>query len=244
LRIDFFYKGGVNMKKVYISIFSVALVALLTVTARAASNQGSGSQGTGQVMQGSGTTQPVQNQNQVQTQNQGEEQQLQVGTQEQQGTDTQKSVGNNSQGAGSGAQRVLNDSMSSVAQQVQKLLSTQSAAGGIGDQVREWAKTQDQSQIRIQAHVTKIESKTGLARSLFGPNYGLLNALKQEMQQNQVRVQQLEELKLKLTNPTDITNVQEMIALLQQESTALQEKISSEEAAGGVFGWLVKLFTE
>ena len=91
--------------------------------------------------------------------------------------------------------------------------------------------------------MAEIEDKPGIARSLFGPNYGSLKVIKQEMQQNQVRIQQLEQLKLRLTNQGDITNVQEMIALLQQENTSLQERVASEEADGGVFGWLVKLFT-
>jgi len=226
---------------------------LLTATVYAANNQGSGSQGTGQGtgtgsgtgvgtgtgMQGSGT-QPIQNQNQVQTQNQGEEQQLQVKTQEQQGTETGKGTNANSQGAKKG----LSETRSSVAQQIQALLQTQSAAGGIGDQVKQWAKTQQQSELKIQEHLTKIEGKTGLARSLFGPNYGSLNDLKLEMNQNRVRVQQLEQLKLKLTNQADITNVQEMITLLNQENTALQEKINLEEKDSGIFGWLLRLFTK
>lgn len=238
------------MKKIYLSIFSLALVTLLTATVYAANSQGSGSQGAGQGtgtgigvgmgMQGAGATQPIQNQNQVQTQNQGEEQQLQVRTQEQQGTETGKGVNANSQGAKKG----LSETRSSVAQQIQTLLQTQSATGGIGDQVRQWARTQQQSELKIQEHLSKIESKTGLARSLFGPNYGSLNDLKQEMNQNRVRVQQLEQLKLKLTNQSDITNVQEMITLLNQENTALQEKINLEEANGGLLGWLVKLFAK
>ena len=84
----------------------------------------------------------------------------------------------------------------------------------------------------------------GIARFLFGPNYESLNSLKQEMEQNRVRVQQLEQLKLKLTDQEDITNVQEMITLLQQENTALQEKIALEESNGGLLGWLVKLFAK
>lgn len=236
------------MYKIYLLFISLVLVGLLTANVYAANNQGSGSQGTGsgtgtgvgQGSQGTGTTQPVQNQNQVQTQNTGEEQQLQVQTQEQQGTETEKGTNSNSQGSGKG----LSETRSSVAQQIQELLGVQSAAGGIGDQVRTWAKTQQQSEFKIQEHLTKIEGKTGLVRSLFGPNYGSLNALKQEMNQNRARVQQLEQLKLKLTNQSDITNVQEMVELLNQENTALQEKINLEEANGGVFGWLVKLFAK
>lgn len=256
------------MNKLFILAVSLVLVFTVSFKVYASNSQGSGSQGSnsqksdqidgttpqnGQGAQGNqgNTTQPVQNQNQVQTQNQGEAQQLQVQTQEQQGTGTEtgtetgKGTNSNSGNADiQGGKKNLTQVRSSVAQQVQTLLGTQSAAGGMGDQVRQWARTQQQSETKIQEHLSKIESKTGLARSLFGPNYGSLNGLKQEMEQNKVRVQQLEQLKLKLTNEGDITNVQEMITLLQQENTTLQEKITSEESNGGLLGWLVKLFAK
>ncbi|KKS31449.1 hypothetical protein A2380_03625 [candidate division WWE3 bacterium RIFOXYB1_FULL_43_24] len=236
------------MKNFYTIFLSITLITVLTATVYAANNQGTGSQGTGQDTgtgtgigqgtQGTGAMQPVQNQNQVQTQNMGEEQQLQVKTQEQQGTET------GANGNAQGAKKGLSETRSSVAQQIQELLGTQSAAGGIGDQVRLWAKAQQESELKVQEHLTNIESKTGLTRSLFGPNYRSLNALKQEVNQNRVRVQQLEQLELKLTNQEDITNVQEMIELLNQENIALQEKIDLEEADDGVLGWLVKLFAK
>ncbi len=245
------YKGVIKLKKLLFLTVLVFVSSALIYKVYAANGQGSGTQGsTGQDAQSSqglrrGTTQPVQNQNQIQTQNQGEEQQLQVQNQEQQGVETEKGINSNSENAGTqGGKKDLTQVRSSVAQQVQTLLDTQSAAGGIGEQVRQWAKAQQQSEINIQEHLNKIEGKTGIARFLFGPNYESLNSLKQEMEQNRVRVQQLEQLKLKLTDQEDITNVQEMITLLQQENTALQEKIALEESNGGLLGWLVKLFAK
>lgn len=239
------------MKRSYILFLSITAMSLFAVRVFAANtpNYGSqgteGSTGTAQGSQGMGTSQPIQNQNQVQTQNMGEEQQLQVQNQELQGEETGRGVNSNSEnGLMQGEKRNLGEARSSVAQKVQELLRTGSVAGGIGDQVRQWAKEQQQSELKIQEHLTKIESKAGLARSLFGPNYGSLNSLKQEVNQNRVRVQQLEKLKIELSNEADITNVQEMIELLNQENTALQEKIEEEESNGGVFGWLVRLFAK
>ena len=250
------------MNKIFILLTSLVLVIVISFKVYGANNQGAGSQGSNSQKsdqsvndntssgQGAGggqgsTTQPVQNQNQVKTQNQGEEQQLQVQEQEQEGTETGNEINDNSDGVETkGGKKDLTQVRSSVAQQVQTLLNTKPENGGIGEQVRQWARTQQQSETKIQEHLSKIESKTGLARSLFGPNYGSLNDLKQEMEQNRVRIQQLEQLKLKLTNQADITNVQEMVTLLQQENTALQEKITAEESSGGLLGWLVKLFAK
>jgi hypothetical protein len=181
----------------------------------------------------------IKDQNQVQTQNQGVEQKLQVQTENKQGTESENGTTKNIDKLDKGnVSEKLTQVRSSVAQQVQTLLSTQSAAGGIGDQVREWARTQQQSETRIQAFLTKVESKTGLVRSLFGPDYNALNDLKKELDQNRVRLQQLEQLKLKLTSQGDIASVQEMISLLQQENTALQDRLHIEENDGGLVGWL------
>ena len=230
----------IKLKKLLFLTVSVFILSALIYKVYATNGQGAGSQGsTGRGTQES-TTQPVQNQNKVQVKNQGEEQQLQVQTQEQQDTETEEGTNSNSPEAKKG----LSETRSFVAQQIQALLQTQSAAGGIGDQVREWARAQQQSELKIQEHLSKIEGKTGLARSLFGPNYGSLNELKQEVNQNRVRVQQLEQLKSKLTDQSDIENVDEMITLLNQENTALQEKINLEETNGGLLGWLVKLFVK
>ena len=224
-------------------MFSAFILSALIYKVYATNGQGAGSQGsTGRGTQES-TTQPVQNQNKVQVKNQGEEQQLQVQTQEQQDTETEEGTNSNSQKAKE-AKKGLSETRSFVAQQIQALLQTQSAAGGIGDQVREWARAQQQSELKIQEHLSKIEGKTGLTRSLFGPNYSSLNELKQEVNQNRVRVQQLEQLKSKLTDQSDIANVDEMITLLNQENTALQEKVNLEETNGGLLGWLVKLFVK
>lgn len=230
------------MKKLFVLAFSVMLVTVVSYKVYASNSQGSGSQGAGNSQNLDQTpnigieTQddsklPIQNQNQVKTQNQGDMQQLQVATQEQQGTD-----------AGQGSKKGLTETRSSVAQKVQLLLSTESASGGIGDQVKEWARTQDQSQTKIQEHLDKVEGKKGLARSIFGPDYKSLSELKKEMEQNRVRVQQLEQLKLNLTNQAEISNVQEMITLMQEENTLLQDKINLEEGNSGLFGWLFKLF--
>lgn len=218
------------MIKILTIVFSLTLVLAVSFRVNAANNKGS---------------EPVQNKNQVQTQNQGEEQQLQVGTQEQQGAETEESSNSNSQNSNpQGKTKSLTETGSFVSQQIKQLLNTESASGGIGDQVREWAKVQNQSQAKIQKHLDVVEERKGLVRSLFGPNYGSLNELKKEMQQNRVRVQQLEQLKLKLTNQADITNVQEMITLMQEENASLQEKITLEESNSGVFGWLIKLLTK
>jgi len=176
----------------------------------------------------------VQNQNQVKTQNQGEDSQLQVNTQEQE---------NQEEGQGEGLQtRSQNaiQNMSEVAKYVQQLLQIRTT-GGIGEQVREVAREQNQTQTQIQEQLNKLDSKGKLARLLTGTDFGAVKNLKAQLEQNRLRIRQLEQLQNQLSNQGDITMVQETIQALIQENTSLQERITAEEQTKSLFGWLFKL---
>jgi hypothetical protein len=235
--------GEIKMKKV-LFIFPVFLAFGLVLPAFAVKNSEVGAQVGQQVKQqnqqqlqisASPTGNQVQNQNQVNTQNQGEDSQLQVGTQEQEGLEDGQGEGllNRNQNA------VQN--MSEVAKQVQLLLQTRTT-GGIGEQVRQIAKDQNQAQIQIQEQLNKLESKGKLARLLTGTDLGAIKNLKAQLEQNQLRIRQLEQIQTQLTNQSDITMVQAAIQALIAENASLQERITAEEQTKSMFGWLVKLF--
>jgi len=165
----------------------------------------------------------VQNQNQVKTQNQGEDSQLQVNTQEEENL-----------GDGQGERSI-------VSQKVQELLQIRTT-GGIGEQVRQIAQEQNQAQTQIQEQVNKLSSKGKLARFFSGTDYGAVKNLKAQLEQNQLRIKQLEQLQNQLSNQGDITMVQETIQVLIQENTSLQERITAEKQTKSIFGWLIRLF--
>lgn len=229
------------MKKL-ILILSLFIIVGLVMPVFAANN-GTGAQNTntGQHVQQqvnespSPTGNQVKNQNQINTQNQGEDSQLQVNTQEEE---------NLGEGQGEGLQtRNQNaiENMSEVAKQVQLLLQIRTS-DGIGEQVRLIAQEQNQAQEQIQEQVNKLNSKAKLARFLTGTDYGAIKSLMQQFEQNQLRIQQLEELQNQLSNQGDITKVQETIQALIQENTSLQELVAAEEKTFGLFGWLFKFF--
>lgn len=183
------------------------------------------------------TGQPVQNQNQVKTQNQGEEQQIQVQTEEQE---------NLGEGQGEGLQnRNQNaiENMSEVAKQVQRLLQVRTT-GVIGEQIRQVAQEQNQAQTQIQEQINKLEAKGRLARLLSGTDYGAVKNLKAQLEQNQLRIRQLEQWQNQLANQGDITLIQAMIQALVQENTSLQARITAEEQTKSLFGWLLKLLAK
>lgn len=216
------------MKK--IAFLFVSGLFLVSTTAFAAKNEtGAQNTGTGQQVQQQVKTSPsptgnqVRNQNQVQTQNQEQE-----NLEERQGEGLQ----NRNQNA------VQN--MSAVAQQVQELLQIRTT-GGIGDQVRQIAREQNQAQTQIQDNLNKLESRSGLLKRLFGPEYKAIKNLNQQMEQNRLRIQQLQQLANQVQNQADQTQIQEAIQALNEQNTVLREQIQAEESIGSLLGWLFKL---
>jgi len=109
-------------------------------------------------------------------------------------------------------------------------------------QVQTVAKEQVRAQTEIQSQLNKLESKSSIAKMLFGPDYGAIKNLRQQMEQNRLRIQLLIELQNQVANQTDESQIQEAIQALTEQNTSLEEQIQAEESIGSLFGWLVKLF--
>lgn len=129
--------------------------------------------------------------------------------------------------------------MSEVAEKVQELLKL-NPTGGIGDEVREFAQTQNEAQTQIKEQLNKLEERGWVAKLLIGSDLKAVKNIKSQLNLNQVRIKQLEELKTKFTNAADQAKIQEMIQALTAENNSLQERIILEEQTKSLFGWLVK----
>lgn len=174
-------------------------------------------------------------QNQVKTRNAGEDSQLEVNTQE--------SLQANEERVGSqGRSETARQNMSVVAKKVEELLSDETVQGGIGQQVKDLASQQKQAQGEIKGQLDKLESRQGLMKKLFGTDQKAIKNLKRQMEQNQLRIQQLQELQAQVTNQAEETQIQLLTQALVEQNTALAEQVQAEEEVGSVFGWLVKLF--
>ena len=110
------------------------------------------------------------------------------------------------------------------------------------NQIRTIAQEQVQAQTQIQAELNKLESKSGFMKKLFGTDYGAINNLKQQLEQNRLRIKLLTELQNQVTNQADETQLQEAVLALTEQNTSLEEQIEAEESIGSLLGWLVKLF--
>lgn len=132
--------------------------------------------------------------------------------------------------------------MSVVAKKVEELLTSTERAGGIGEQVRLIAQEQNQAQEKIQNQIRLMEDRVGWLRTLVGPNFQALKNLKKEIEQNRLRISQLEQLKNKVKNSGLETQFQTTTEALVQQNMALQEKLNTEEKTFSLLGWLAKLF--
>jgi len=161
----------------------------------------------------------------------GDNQQIQVHTQQQ--TEDEEKGGTNSN---------LSEHASSVAKYVQNLLNSTNLSGGIGDQVREIARTQNQSQEKIKKQINNIENKNKFLKFLFGTNYDALRTMQQEMEQNQERVRTLLQLKDQVVGFAEKQDIQGLIDSLNNQNVTLQDKITNELGKFSLLGWFSKLF--
>jgi len=198
-----------------------------------------------QTVTNSPTGKQVQNQNQVQMQNQGEDQSLQVKTQEQENSSSQDGNVQQMTGALSGSMsgQSLTDSVENASKNTEDILNVSMAKGSPGEKIQEIAKIQATAQSTIAVEVQKLNSRQGFMKTLIGPDYKAIQALSQQMEQNQLRINELLQLQNQLINQGDILMVEETIQALVDQNAVLQEKVASEEKIGSMFGWLFRFFT-
>ena len=223
------------MKKILLGLLAFILVTPVVAAQNngTESQMGSGSQQAGSTTVMTSTGNKVQNA--VQTQNQGEESQLQVNTEEKLSTEATKSMDTRSETA--------KQNMSEVAKQVQGMLEIRTS-GGIGEQVREVAREQNQAQEKIQEHVMKMETKNQMLKTLFGPDYKSLTSLTQLIEENTLRIEQLQTLLTQVQNYADRTQIDATIQSIVSQNTALNNLIQEEAQTRSMFGWLIRLFNQ
>jgi len=176
----------------------------------------------------------VQIQNQTQMQNQGEDQSLQVSTQ------GQEKLG---VGGSFGGQQILM-SVDAATGTLDSILTVAMAKGSPGEKIQMIVQTQSEAQKTIKTELQKMDARQGLIKSLIGPDYKAMKVMTQQMEQNQLRITELEQLKIELANQGDIMMVEEAIQTLTDQNTALQDKLSLEEQTNSLLGWLFRFFAQ
>ena len=130
----------------------------------------------------------------------------------------------------------------SANQQMQKLMDMDGLGEDIRSRLGTLAQAHLQTQLQIQQEVNKLNSRSRATRLFAGTDLGAVKNMKAQLEQNRVRVQQLNELKNQLANEGELTMLQETIQAMNLENTALQERITAEDQQKSLFGWLFRLF--
>lgn len=131
---------------------------------------------------------------------------------------------------------------SKVAQYVQSLLKDPDLEGGIGEQVSEFARAQDQAQEQIQEHVRAIESRGQIMRFFFGSDQQAVKGLEKQLRENRDRLAKLEELENQAPTEDIQAKIRGAKTVLEEQSQALEQAVEAEKQIRGIFGRLLSLF--
>ena len=111
----------------------------------------------------------------------------------------------------------------------------------IGSQIRTMAQNQIKSEDTANQALEKAQTRSNFAKFFIGANYTQLKTVKQEMEQNQLRIQEFQQICNQISNSADQTELQNQIQILEEQNTALQNQLDSEESGFSLFGWLIRL---
>lgn len=225
------------MKKTLLIAF--LLMFGLVVQAQAVStnsNQGTKSGQTDTAVTGNQAGNAVQTNEQNQVMNQGEDTQIQ--TQEQNSVQTKNNTATDktNKGKSTSEQR-----RSQVANAVQAMLQVADREGGIGQQVRVIAQSQNQNQVKLEQNVEKIQDRGGFAKFFVGPNYGEIKDAQKTLEQNREQIKQLNQIKNQLSNQSDQQQLTEQISILEQTNQEIETLLADAQKGFSLFGWLNKL---
>jgi len=252
------------MKRILILALSLLFIGSVSIAAEQKTGQSDASQGAGQ-QAGDG----VQIQTIQRVQNQGEDQQIQTREEAQVQTEAgepnlliseniqrartteeaRQMIQARSEALGqevqalSGVEQKVYQNQNKVREAVHAFLAVEDLVGGIGSRVSEIAREFNNSvQNTIKAE-EKIQTRNTFVKFFMGGDKDAAGELEQELNQNQLRVQELRQLQENCACGEEVkTMVQEQIQNLEQEQVRLQVVAEKEKNSNGVFGWLRSLF--
>ncbi len=133
---------------------------------------------------------------------------------------------------------------SEVANAVKKLLEVANRQGGIGAEVREIAREQEESAATTTEAIKEIEDRGGFKTFLIGSDYKNIGKIRSELANTEKRIERLEAAVGKLPAGADKTELENQITALKQAQADLNEFVEENEDKFSLFGWMVRLFGE
>jgi len=131
---------------------------------------------------------------------------------------------------------------SQVANAVHQMLQVADRVGGIGEQVRVIAQSQQQNHEEVENELDKIKERSGFTKFFIGPKYEEIEKAKDLIKQDKEKITKLEELKSTLTSEEDKVKVDEQISIIKGAITEVEKIVGEEQTGFSLFGWLAKIF--
>lgn len=131
---------------------------------------------------------------------------------------------------------------SQVANAVQQMLQVADRVGGIGEQVRVIAQSQQQNHDEVEAKLERIRERSGFTKFFIGPKYDEIEKAKELLKQDKDKIKSLEDLKSVLTNEEDKAKIAEQVEVIKKAMTEVENIIGEEQKGFSLFGWLAKVF--
>ncbi|MBN2014052.1 MAG: hypothetical protein JW778_02630 [Candidatus Altiarchaeota archaeon] len=129
-----------------------------------------------------------------------------------------------------------------VREAVMNLLALREAgnfSGGIGQNISAIARGFDNSVNKTVEAEEAIQNRAGLMRFFFGGEENAAATIQAELNQNRVRLQQLQRVREEY-DPEFQAFIDEQMLLIEEEQTRLQELAQQELGDKGLLGWLFK----
>lgn len=120
------------------------------------------------------------------------------------------------------------------------VLSAMMADETLGQKLENSAKTYLLSEDKVNQALDDADVRTGFAKFFVGPNYGELATVKAQIEQNQLKIQEMNQIHAQIQNEADQTELKVSIQTLEEQNTALQDQLDVEEEVFSLFGWLAR----
>ena len=133
---------------------------------------------------------------------------------------------------------------SRVANAVQEMLKVAERNGGIGQQIRTIAQTQNKIQGEVEDQMDAVKKRSKLKKFFFGPDYKNLNSVADKLANHTEKLEELKQLAMQITNEADLVILAEQIGVMMQVKTELEQEVVGEKKGFSLFGWLNRMLSK
>lgn len=141
-----------------------------------------------------------------------------------------------------GAESVVTQTRNQVADSVQELLQTTDWEGGIGERIREIARTLRSDQEELEESLENVIQRRRAVRFLIGPKYNEIENVERILGRNSYRIEELREIKGQLTDDKNRELLSRQITSLENINSEINGSLIVAKGRFSLFGWFFRLF--